>query len=235
MGQALSRKEKKMKRIRLFLATVSLIAMTSCGAVSDKEPVKEVGIMREYTSQVEGEEPETESAEAEEKHSWVEEKIVPLIGGLGLTNIGSLLAGIVILIAKNKSSKKRNEKNDQDIEAQVAKITALENKVVELENSVSKYKEFTSAMFEGYKEDFEKTSANMKSIVEHSDKMIVLVEKQNAKIEDVARLKDAIQISCDLTAKSFALSETAVKSGIAEDAQKLVKTLKGGNSDEKEK
>lgn len=224
-----------MKRIRLFLATVSLIAMTSCGAVSDKEPVKEVGIMREYTSQVEGEEPETENAEAEEKHSWVEEKIVPLIGGLGLTNIGSLLAGIVILIAKNKSSKKRNEKNDQDIEAQAAKITALENKVVELENSVSDYKKFTSAMFEGYKEDFEKTSANMKSIVERSDKFIVLVEKQNAKIEDVARLKDAIQISCDLTAKSFALSETAVKSGIAEDAQKLVKTLKGGNSDEKEK
>ncbi len=224
-----------MKRIRLLLATVSLIAMTSCGAVSGKEPVKEVGIMREYTSQVEGEEPETENAEAEEKHSWVEEKIVPLIGGLGVTNIATLVVGIVTLLAKSKSSKKRNEKNDQDIKAQGAKIAALESKIVELESTVSGYREFTSSMFEGYKEDFEKASTNMKSIVEHSDKVIELIEKQNAGIEDVARLKDVIQASCDLTAKSFALSETAVKSGIAEDAQKLVKTLKGGNSDGKEK
>lgn len=154
---------------------------------------------------------------------WIENKVIPLLGGISLGAIASMVVSIFTAITKFKG----DLTNRKIIKDQDQKVEVLEQQVEALKKENEEMKEHQKLMLEQYTVTLNETSAKMNQVANYAKTTAEMVVAQNGKIDRVTKMKDAIEASCDLTAKTIALSDVAVKSGIAKDAQKLVASLKG--------
>ena len=146
---------------------------------------------------------------------WIDNKIVPLLGSVSVVSILGAVTSVVTAIAKHKGDKKTQ-----------LTITLQDVKITQLENTVTELKQHEEEMLANYQNVLDSASQTMQLTANYAKTQADLIAEQNMKVESVYKMKDCIDISCRLIAKSLALSDTAVKSGIADDAQKLVETLK---------
>lgn len=218
------------KRILLGLAAFALFAGSLAFSLNAANPI---------SVHADGETSEPISSESlnqsdEEKtgvvvqvHDWYENKVVPILGGVSVATVVGIAVSIITAITKAKGDKT----NRSIITAQDAKILELNGIVENLKVELEKSHEFEAKMLENYQNTLSQTTVTMEQVSQYAKTTAELVATQNGKIEKVERMKDVIDASVELTAKSFALSDVAVKSGIAKDAQRLVEALRGGNSD----
>lgn len=145
---------------------------------------------------------------------WIEERIVPLFGGVSVISILSSIAAGVSAFLKVRSDRKSR-----------ALILIQDKKIEALEEANKAY----SKKLADVEEQYISIAKSATQLVEVSKNMCAAIEQQSVRIENVERMKGAVEISCNLIAKALALTDAAVKSGIAEDAQALVATFQGGN------
>lgn len=158
---------------------------------------------------------------------WIENKVIPLLGGFSIASVVSSAIAVITAITKAKGDK-NNRVIIKEQDDKIAKLTAT---VDRLEEKLAKREEYEAKMFEQFVVTFSNTSATMETVSNYAKSIVEQVSAQNIKIDHVAEMKQSIEVSCTLISKALALSEVAVKSGIAEDAQKLIATFEGGNSD----
>lgn len=146
---------------------------------------------------------------------WIDNKIIPLLGSVSLVSIIGMVTSISTAITKGKGDKK----NSTIIKSQDERIALLEA-------SVKAHEEYERKMLEQFTVTFTETSKTLLLVSNYAKATADLVATQNGEIKKVTLMKDSIDVSCNLIAKSMALSDVAVKSGIAKDAKKLVENLK---------
>ena len=221
-----------MKKFFLFLSTLSLFALSSCANTTDVRPVARAFDEEETSEVIESSQPETETTHTS-KLDWIEEKVVPIIGGIGGIDLLVCAYYVTMSIIKYKGSKTRDKKNDEKIVSIEKKIKeqddAINGLTTAINNNTAAINNFVELFTKGFAANSEKTDGFIKA----STVLLTKIEEQNAGIVKVTKLKDVIEASCGLTAKALAFTDAAVKSGVAEEALKLVETLKGGDSDGK--
>lgn len=146
---------------------------------------------------------------------WIDNKIVPLLGSVSVVSILGAITSVATAIAKRKGDKKTQ-----------LTITLQDVKITQLENTVTELKQHEEEMLANYQNVLDSASQTMQLTANYAKTQADLIAEQNMKVESVYKMKDCIDISCRLIAKSLALSDTAVKSGIAKDAQELIESLK---------
>lgn len=218
-------------RLKIILA-IGLMAFAGIGAsaiIANNSPVPVFAEGSEVSTEesVVEEEPKSPYAQATE---WIKDKVIPIFGGISVATLVS--AGVSVATAVAKISGDR--KNRKVILDQNAVVDDLQGKVTALTAENKAYQEFSQEMLENYQNVLGETYKVMEQVSEYAKHMTEEVASQNIRIANVERMKDSIEASCNLIAKSLALSEVAVKSGIAQDAQRLVDSLQGGNSNEQE-
>lgn len=233
-----------MKKFILFLSALFLFCLSSCAVKADVRPMaRALDNEEEITSSQVIEEESASSYEEEISSSqiaeeekvtivskaanWIEEKIVPLFGFVTVSNVLTIVGFIATLVMKFKGEKKYKTERKTDNDAYIAKINSLEEKIGVLENKV----ELLEIADNNHSAEWAKMSENVEKIIITAEDVFGVAKEQNDNLINVANMKTAIEVSCKLMAKSLALSDVAVKSGIAEDAQKLIKTIEGGDSD----
>ncbi len=156
-------------------------------------------------------------------YGWISDKVVPLMGSVTVASVMSAIIAIATAIMKHRG----DIKNKALLEGQNEKVELLKTLVEVLKANEDE-------MYKTYNEVFEKLSATTEVTANQSKAIAELVAEQNSKIAQVEKMKDSIEVACDLIAKSLALSETAVRSGVAQDAKKLIENLKevSGNGGE---
>lgn len=156
-------------------------------------------------------------------YGWVNEKVVPLMGGVTVASVMSAIVAIATAIMKHRG----DVKNKALLEGQSEKVEVLKALVEVLKTNEDE-------MYKTYTEVFEKLSATTELTANQAKTIAELVAEQNGQIAKVEKMKESIEVACELISKSLALSETAVKSGVAQDAKKLIENLKevSGNGGE---
>ena len=156
-------------------------------------------------------------------YGWVNEKVVPLMGGVTVASVMSAIVAIATAIMKHRG----DVKNKALLEGQSEKVEVLKALVEVLKANEDE-------MYKTYTEVFEKLSATTELTANQAKTIAELVAEQNGQIAKVEKMKESIEVACELISKSLALSETAVKSGVAQDAKKLIENLKevSGNGGE---
>lgn len=156
-------------------------------------------------------------------YGWVNEKVVPLMGGVTVASVMSAIVAIATAIMKHRG----DIKNKALLEGQSEKVEVLKALVEVLKANEDE-------MYKTYSEVFEKLSATTEITANQAKTIAELVAEQNSQIAKVEKMKESIEVACELISKSLALSEAAVKSGVAQDAKKLIENLKevSGNGGE---
>lgn len=221
----------------LFCASFSQIRSTS--AIEIKAEGEETSIVAEETSVVSEDTsapieetsstaseltPEETESLIDDASQWIQDKIIPIIGSFSIATLISIIVSIATALWKKHGDKVIGEL----ISNQGGKIQNFEKVISELKSQSSEQKQFYETTFDELNKMLQDTSITMDKVSELAKETAELIAKQNGKIEEVEKMKTAIEVSCNLVAKSLSLSQEAVKSGIAEDAQKLVDTMKGG-------
>ena len=156
-------------------------------------------------------------------YGWINEKVVPLMGGVTVASVMSAIIAIATAIMKHRG----DIKNKALLEGQSEKVEVLKALVEVLKSNEDE-------MYKTYSEVFEKLSATTEITANQAKTIAELVAEQNGQIAKVEKMKESIEVACELISKSLALSEAAVKSGVAQDAKKLIENLKevSGNGGE---
>lgn len=212
------------KRLFLFGTLAILTAFgVSAGVFAGTQPIE-----------VKAEEPaSSETAPAEEnipetnKNNWIEDKIIPIVSGFSVAN----LVGIAISIGSVFIKRRYDKKDENRSIAQDNRILELEAKVAALVSENEMAAAFQKDFLEQFQITLNDANAAMGTVTNYAKAITEQVAAQNIKIEHVEEMKESLDASCILVAKALALSDVAVKSGIAKDAQRLVSNLQGGNSD----
>ena len=212
------------KRLFLFATLAILTAFgVTAGAFAGTQPIE-----------VKAEEPaSSETAPAEEnvpetnKNTWIEDKIIPIVSGFSVAN----LVGIAISIGSVFIKRRYDKKDENRSIAQDNRILELEAKVATLVSENEMAAAFQKDFLEQFQITLNDANAAMGTVTNYAKAITEQVAAQNIKIEHVEEMKESLDASCILVAKALALSDVAVKSGIAKDAQRLVSNLQGGNSD----
>lgn len=219
-----------MRKKSLMFAAVSLIAVLFCGFLFSNPTIETRAEESEATSQVVEEEPVAKEEPTVAK--WVSDTIVPLIGGFSVANVVGIAVSIVTAIMKTCGDKN----TAKTVNSQRNEIRSIREEIENLKAENEKNKAFAQEMFDYYKVTLNDSVTTMKCVSKTASEISETLVEQNVRIEDVTKMKNTIEVSCNLTAKMLALSDVAVKSGIAEDAQRLVQTLSNEevNDDAKE-
>lgn len=217
-----------MKRLKLFgLTLLALFAASGC-AIGFPSYAIEARAEGEATSETTSADTSQEEPGIIEKaSSWIEDKVIPIVGGFSIATLVSVLVSIVTAVTKALGDKS----NRKIILGQNEIVAALEEKVKTLMAENAQFAKFQSDTLNAYQKALNEVGITMEQVANYAKSITEQVATQNFKIEQVEKMKDSIEVSCDLIAKTLALSEAAVKSGIAKDAQRLVLTLKGGGED----
>ena len=195
----------------LRLAFVSLMFAVGCAAGFGVANYKPAQVAYAETSEVE---PGVEEPEPEEpKTSWIEDKIVPIVSGFSVANVVGIIVSVATSFAKSRMDKALKEK----VESQKAEIALLQGSLAFLSNEV---KELIAA--------FAENKELVTRFQETANNILNAIEERNSDIVDVVKMKDTLNGLCNLVSKALALSDEAVKSGIAKDAQRLVLNITGG-------
>lgn len=203
-----------MKKIRLLFAAAMLATagfaagVTTIALQSEATPV--------YAEAVEAtqEEPKKESS------NWIEEKIVPIVGAFSVGNFFAGAIAITTAITKLRSDKTLKRKYDE----QQARLTALEERI-----------RLLSEKDESMGQVFEQAQSAITSLRDAQEETLKTLREQNKKVMEVISLKDTLEGMCTLIERAFSLSDSAVKSGVAKEAKRLVSSMRhGGGSDGQE-
>ncbi len=220
-----------MKKLLLALGAIALMggSLTVAYSAQSPMPVNAEGETSEVEASVDYEETgESTIKETYDKVvAWAKDTVMPIFGGISVLS----LVGMVVSIATAFAKMKGDKANRAVIIAQDEVVAKLKAQVEELKAELGEQSKFENEILENYKATLLETSATMAQVANYAKTTAELVESQNHKIAKVEKMKNTIEVSCDLVAKSLALSEVAVKSGIAQDAQKLVANLKEVNKD----
>lgn len=214
------------KRILLGLAAFALFAGSLAFSLNAANPIcvhAEGETSEPISSESLNQSDEEKTGVVVQVHDWYENKVVPILGGVSVATVVGIAVSIITAITKAKGDKT----NSKIIKDQDQKIEALEQQVEALKRENKEMKEHQKLMLEQFTVTLNETSTKMNQVANYAKTTAEMVVAQNGKIDRVTKMKDAIEASCDLTAKTIALSDVAVKSGIAKDAQKLVASLKG--------
>ena len=218
-------------RLKIILAIGSMafagIGASAAIACNSPVPVFAEGSEVSTEESIVEEEPKTPYAQATE---WIKDKVIPIFGGISVATLVSAGVSIATAIAKISGDRK----NRKVILDQNAVVEDLQGKVTALTAENKAYQEFSKQMLANYETVLGQTYEVLQQVSDNAKAITEEVAAQNIRIEKVEKMKTTIEASCDLIAKSLALSEVAVKSGIAQDAQKLVDSLQGGNPNEQE-
>lgn len=217
----------------LCASGVAIGATSAIGVNAEGEGVsEETSLPASEETQSESGEVSTSEAEGEANalkeaydkvYGWVNEKVVPLMGGVTVASVMSAIVAIATAIMKHRG----DIKNKALLEGQSEKVEVLKALVEVLKTNEDE-------MYKTYTEVFEKLSATTELTANQAKTIAELVAEQNGQIAKVEKMKESIEVACELISKSLALSETAVKSGVAQDAKKLIENLKevSGNGGE---
>lgn len=207
-----------MKKWRnLFLATIGFIFCGCCALACSS---KQVGAVHAEGEVVEVVQEEEQSKETKE---WLKEKyetfIVPLLSGISIASVGSLLFTVVFLVTKTRLSEKRNrliearanEKYEQ------AQTTLLECK--DILSKVNQVYELTCQV----KTD----NDTAKQFIEDKMKyMVAVIDKSSTQIGKVDDLIKVVTVSTQLQAKIAKQSPELVRSGIISDIDEVTNLVK---------
>lgn len=152
---------------------------------------------------------------------WVENKIVPLLGGVSIATILSALISVASSVIKSKLDKK----NENLINGQDEKISRLIGEVERLRALMEERKEEEAKALGRFADTLEETLAAMQEAGNYSKTITEQVSNQNEKIDSVERMKKSIDAICVLTSDLLAMSEQAVKNGIARQAVDIIKEI----------
>ncbi len=203
-----------MKKI-LIIATTALLGASAIvfGALPFASKPLEAYAETSEPAVVDAQEPVVEKA------SWIEEKIIPIIGSFSVAN----LVGIIVTIATAITKTVGDKSVKKQLEGALERINGFEEKIAELK--------------EHHAQEIEKlasTEMDIEKFVELAKLLKETLDSQTEEIEGVAEMKETLDALCSLIAKALSLSKEAVKSGIAKDAQRLIVSLNGGISDGEE-
>lgn len=215
------------KRLFLFATLAILTAFgVSAGAFAETQPieVKAEEPASSETAPAEGNVPETN------KNNWIEDKIIPIVSGFSVAN----LVGIAISIGSVFIKRRYGKKDENRSIAQDNRILELEAKVATLVSENEMAAAFQKDFLEQFQITLNDANAAMGTVTNYAKAITEQVAAQNIKIEQVEKMKESLETACTLIAKTLALSEAAVRSGLAEDAMKLIQNIEGANSDGKE-
>lgn len=219
-----------MRKKSLMFAVAPLLALVFCGFFVRETPLTVHAVDGGETSETTVQ--ETPTKEEPTVAKWVSDTIVPLIGGFSVANVVGIAVSIITAIMKT-----RGDKNTaKTVNSQNNEIKSMREEIEKLKSENEKYKVFAQEMIDYYKVTLNDSVTTMKGFSKTASEISETLVEQNMRIEDVTKMKNTIEVSCNLTAKMLALSDVAVKSGIAEDAQRLVQTLSNEevNDDAKE-
>jgi len=220
------------KRLLLGLSAIALFGGSLAIGITIKDSLTLVNAEGESTSVVSSDSTSSSTtssttATSDDKETWykqimewIDNKVIPLLGGISIVSLLTGATSITTAISKHRGDKK-NELIIKNQDAQIAELKAKE-----LEHQA-----YEEKMLEQYSVTLTETSKTMILVANYAKTTAELVSTQNGQIKNVVAMKDAIDTSCTLIAKSLALTDVAVKSGIAQDAQKLVSNLKEVNKD----
>ena len=227
-----------MKKIALFLPTVSLMALSAftigsannqiaAYATSEEEPLVSETVSEEVSQ--EDQKPAESQQDSKEKEvvkfvletfKALEDKIIPIVGGFSVANVVGIVIAIVTALWKSKGDKA----NSVLIKGQNTVVEALKNEVQTLETANENLTAFCKEMLESFKGTLEA----MQPLAGDVKNVLVALEEQNIHIANVEAMKRSVDVSNDLIAKFLSIDPESVKAGIAEEARKLVE---GANSD----
>ena len=229
-----------MRKLSMLLSLLSVFVLSSCGMIKTKSAIRvyadgvdetsfvevdsqePISVEEPFFSEVSGENSEIPIIEEETQKEtptivkvaadWIEETIVPIFGGMSVLTILSVITTVVSLIMKLKKEASNGElikKLQTVIEKLEAKNTSLEGEVTNLKTKL-----------------LENISTNEEQI---KLQCIAIDETKAAK-----QIGVSLETMCELFSKYMSISPEAVESGIAEDANRLLITMreKGGNLDE---
>ena len=220
------------KRLLLGLSAIALFGGSLAIGITIKESLTPVNAEGESTSVVSSESTSSSTtssttATSEDKETWykqimewVDNKVIPLLGGISIVSLLTGATSITTAISKHRGDKK-NEIIIMNQDAQIAELKAKE----------LEHQEYEEKMLQQFNVTLTETSKTMILVSNYAKATAELVATQNGQIKKVEAMKNAIDTSCTLIAKSLALTDVAVKSGIAQDAQNLVNNLKEVNKD----
>ena len=218
-----------MKRLKILFAGIFLFSIGFCGLLIKKDVVSVSVAEEQSTSQVESSEPisseflnKSEDPETivTKATGWIENKVIPLLGGFSIANLVGIVVAVVTALTKHRGDKALT----REINVQSATIENVTFRVNALNAEVKeKLKQISDA--------YEKAYMVMVKANEAFDEIAKIAVDQNVNIKKVEEMKLALNTACDLMAKSISLSDAAVKSGIAEQALQLIANMQGGNSD----
>lgn len=160
---------------------------------------------------------------AEEALRWVGDKVVPIVGSSAVVTFVGMATSIVTAIAKRKGDKK----NALLIQAQDAKIALFESLEAERSKREEERARREEEMKTAYVEALGKSTALLEEAAKQAKAAAGSVAEQGEALRKVARMRDSIDASCRLIAKSMALSEVAVRSGMAADAKRIAESVRG--------
>lgn len=220
-----------MKKKHLLFAAVSLAALAMCGFIAVKTPAQTVAAESEELAEISQESSAEQAAEEPKQEEptvsqWISDKIIPIVSGFSIANVVGIVVAIVTAISKARGDKKTS-----------LEIREVKKEFDAFQKDYSEFIKSSNDLLEHYKLTFDSATTIMTEVVKSAKSMTDGLKEQNYRIENVENMKASIETACRLIAKSLALSDVAVKSGIAEDAQKLIACFtndKEGRPDEKE-
>ena len=158
-----------------------------------------------------------------EEENWFQKNyetyVVPLLGGVSITSILSMIVTIVFTVIKNKKldqkvlaiSKKANEKYQQ-----------TEEKLVEVKEILGEVHEIYQLTLNNEKVNSE-TKIFLKEKVKY---MVTVVDKNSEKVNKIDNLVKVLTLLTQLQVKVYKQSAEIVKSGIIEDINEIAQLVK---------
>ena len=208
---------KKWRNLIFVALGLALTVGFSC-ACSSKQAVM-VRAEDGETTEVVTEEPQAE----EEKEDWAKKSyetfIVPLLSGVSLTSVASLVGAIAITVIKNKKLDKKiieiteraNEKYNQ-AEEKLVKVTEILTEVNEIYLLV---------------QNSDKLNGETKALIEQKVQyMVTVIDEDHTRIAKVDDLIKITALLVQLEGKVAKQSAEVVKSGIVDDINEIIGLVK---------
>lgn len=217
-----------MRKHRFLLFAFPLISLAFCGLSAGKNAISVSAASEGESTSLYDEAPAEEKPVTENTVTkWIDEKLVPIVGGFSVANLIGIVVAVVTAAIKSKG--------DKAIKTAVAAVKdaadAATASTASFDNRLTEFKEQTQSKLNDMCAVYENARAELEETKGRIDEFARVAVEQNVNIEKVTAMRDALVAACNLIAQSLAMSEEAVRSGIADEALALVESLQGGNPD----
>lgn len=213
---------------KLFLISAGLAVSVMCASAYASKQAVMVRAEDEITEPVveEPEQPAEETSEPTEKEQfeeWLKSSyqtyVVPLLGGISITSVMTLIITVVFTIIKNKGLDKK-----------VIRITQEANtKYNEANEKYAECKEILVEVHQIYKLVVKSGEINEEAkafIKEKMDYALTVVDASSAQVAKIDNLVKVVALLAQIESKVAKQSGEVVKSGIVEDINELSNLIK---------